>query len=95
MEIHVVHLFAEKAKIFDQYSLIIVHWQNDKREKERAKEEDERENKLEEAEANSRLGREMKEREKLSGPPPTKVSRNKIEIICPLFLREWGPKHWT
>ena len=50
MEIH-VHLFAEKAKIFDQYSLIIVHWRNDKREKERAKEEDERENKLEEAEA--------------------------------------------
>ena len=69
MEIH-VHLFAEKAKIFDQYSLIIVHWQNDKRGKERAKEEDERENKLEEAEANSRLGREMKEREINSLAPP-------------------------
>ena len=69
MEIN-VHSFAEKAKIFDQYSLIIVHWQNDKRGKERAKEEDERENKLEEAEANSRLGREMKEREINSLAPP-------------------------
>ena len=64
MEIH-VHKLREIAIIFDQFSLIIEHWQNEERERDRATERV----RGEEAEANSRLEREMQERDRLSGPP--------------------------
>ena len=49
MEIH-VHKLRETAIIFDQFSRIIEHWQNEERERDRAKERV----RGEEAEANSR-----------------------------------------
>ena len=66
MEIH-VHKLRETAIIFDQFSLIIEHWQNEERERDRAEERV----RGEEAEANSRLEREMQEREINSLALPT------------------------
>ena len=90
MRMH-IHIFATRARIFDQYGLVIVHWQSDKKRGERGFiGERLRENNG--MRQRQRCRSQERERTSLSCPLPAQTTkRHKFRDLIPDSLQDWIP----